>query len=52
LGLRHLLGEALQSNDEIKGLARRAGFAVTRRPGDWQVIRFEKHLPPSDRQPG
>ncbi len=50
LGLRQLLGEALQSNDEIKGLARRAGFAITRRPGEWQVIRFEKRLPSSDRR--
>jgi GNAT superfamily N-acetyltransferase len=52
LGLRQLLGEALQSNDEIKSLARRAGFAITRRPGEWQVIRFEKQLPSSDQQWG
>lgn len=49
LGLLHLLGEALQSNEEMKGLARRAGFAVTRRPGDWKVVHLEKHL--SSREP-
>ena len=25
-------------------LARKSGFAFTRSPGDWKLVRFEKHI--------
>jgi GNAT superfamily N-acetyltransferase len=52
MGLRRLLGEALQSNDQMRGLAKRAGFAVTQRPGEWDLVHIEKHLPSSGLSPG
>jgi hypothetical protein len=26
------------------GLARKSGFAFTRNPDDWKLVRFEKHI--------
>jgi hypothetical protein len=26
------------------GLARKSGFAFTHSPGDWKLVRFEKHI--------
>jgi hypothetical protein len=26
------------------GLARRSGFAFANSPGDWKLVRFEKHI--------
>ena len=38
-----LKGETLKGNDEMKGLARKAGFEFTRSP-DWRAVRFDKRL--------
>jgi RimJ/RimL family protein N-acetyltransferase len=43
LGYLDLFGETLKTNDEMKGLARKAGFAFTRSP-DWRAVRFDKRL--------
>jgi len=43
-GAHRLFGDTLRSNDAMLGLARKSGFAFTRSPGDWKLIRFEKHI--------
>jgi GNAT superfamily N-acetyltransferase len=43
-GAEHLFGDTLRSNDSMIGLARKSGFAFTASPGDWKLVRFEKHL--------
>jgi RimJ/RimL family protein N-acetyltransferase len=44
LGARRLFGDTLRSNDVMIGLARKSGFAFTASPGDWKLVRFEKHI--------
>jgi GNAT superfamily N-acetyltransferase len=46
MGVRRLFGEALQSNDKMKLLAKKAGFTLSRPAGDWTVVRFDKALNP------
>jgi GNAT superfamily N-acetyltransferase len=43
LGYFGLFGETLRTNDQMKALARRAGFAFARST-DWRAIRFDKKL--------
>jgi GNAT superfamily N-acetyltransferase len=43
LGHFELFGETLKTNDRMKGLARREGFAFSR-PPDWRAVRFDKKL--------
>ncbi len=43
-GARRLFGDTLRSNDVMIGLARKSGFAFTLSPGDWKLVRFEKHI--------
>jgi RimJ/RimL family protein N-acetyltransferase len=43
LGYFELFGETLKTNDQMKGLARRAGFEFTRSL-DWRAVRFDKKL--------
>ncbi|MDO9562529.1 MAG: GNAT family N-acetyltransferase [Bradyrhizobium sp.] len=43
-GANRLFGDTLRSNDAMLGLARNSGFAFTRSPGDWKLVRFEKHI--------
>ncbi len=43
LGHFELFGETLKTNDRMKGLARRAGFAFSGSP-DWRAVRFDKKL--------
>jgi RimJ/RimL family protein N-acetyltransferase len=43
-GARRLFGDTLRSNDVMIGLARKSGFAFTQSPGDWKLVRFEKHI--------
>ena len=43
LGNFGLFGETLKTNDQMKALARKAGFAVGR-SDDWRAIRFDKQL--------
>jgi GNAT superfamily N-acetyltransferase len=44
LGANRLFGDTLRSNDVMIGLARKSGFAFTNSPGDWKLVRFEKHI--------
>jgi RimJ/RimL family protein N-acetyltransferase len=43
-GARRLFGDTMRSNDAMIGLARKSGFAFTNSPGDWKLVRFEKHI--------
>jgi hypothetical protein len=43
-GAKRLFGDTLRSNDVMVGLARKSGFAFTASPGDWKLVRFEKHV--------
>lgn len=43
-GAGRLFGDTLRSNDAMISLARKSGFAFTNSPGDWKLVRFEKHL--------
>ncbi len=43
-GAGRLFGDTLRSNDVMIGLARKSGFAFTNSPGDWKLVRFEKHI--------
>ncbi len=43
LGYLDLFGETLKGNDEMKSLARKAGFEFTRSL-DWRAVRFDKRL--------
>jgi GNAT superfamily N-acetyltransferase len=47
-GAKRVFGDTLRSNDAMLGLARKSGFAFTNSPGDWKLVRFEKHI---DRAP-
>jgi GNAT superfamily N-acetyltransferase len=47
-GAKRLFGDTLRSNEAMIGLARKSGFAFTNSPGDWKLVRFEKHM---DRAP-
>jgi GNAT superfamily N-acetyltransferase len=42
-GAKRLFGDTLRSNDVMIDLARKSGFAFTNSPGDWKLVRFEKH---------
>ena len=44
LGAGRIFGDTLRSNDVMMGLARKAGFAFTRNPDDWKLVRFEKRI--------
>jgi GNAT superfamily N-acetyltransferase len=43
-GAQRLFGDTLRSNDVMIGLARKSGFAFANSPGDWKLVRFEKHI--------
>jgi GNAT superfamily N-acetyltransferase len=43
-GARRLFGDTLRSNDVMISLARKSGYAFTQSPGDWKLVRFEKHV--------
>ncbi len=43
-GARSVFGDTLRSNEVMMGLARKSGFAFTRHPDDWKLVRFEKHV--------
>jgi GNAT superfamily N-acetyltransferase len=44
LGAEHIFGDTLRSNDAMIGVARKAGYAFVPTPGDWKLVRFEKHI--------
>jgi GNAT superfamily N-acetyltransferase len=43
-GTRRMFGDTLRSNDVMMGMARKSGFAFTRHPDDWKLVRFEKRI--------
>jgi len=43
-GAIRLFGDTLRSNDAMIGLARKSGYAFMPSPGDWKLVRFEKHI--------
>jgi GNAT superfamily N-acetyltransferase len=43
-GADHIFGDTLRSNDAMIGVARKAGYAFVPTPGDWKLVRFEKHI--------
>jgi GNAT superfamily N-acetyltransferase len=43
-GADRLFGDTLRSNDAMIGLARKSGYAFMPSPGDWKLVRFEKHI--------
>jgi GNAT superfamily N-acetyltransferase len=43
-GAERLFGDTLRSNEAMIGLARKSGYAFTHSPGDWKLVRFEKHI--------
>jgi len=46
-GAERLFGDTLRSNDSMIGLARKSGYAFKQSPGDWKLVRFEKHIDPA-----
>jgi RimJ/RimL family protein N-acetyltransferase len=44
LGAVRMLGDTLRSNEAMIALARKSGFAFTRQPDDWKLVRFEKDI--------
>jgi RimJ/RimL family protein N-acetyltransferase len=43
-GADHLYGDTLRSNSAMIALARKSGFSFVPTPGDWKLVRFEKHI--------
>jgi GNAT superfamily N-acetyltransferase len=43
-GAISLFGDTLRSNAAMIGLASKSGFAFGNSPGDWKLVRFEKHI--------
>lgn len=44
LGSLSLFGETFRNNEQMIGLARKAGYAFGAAPSDWRQVRFEKTL--------
>jgi GNAT superfamily N-acetyltransferase len=43
-GAAHIFGDTLRSNDAMIGVARKSGYSFVPTPGDWKLVRFEKHI--------
>src|SRR3954467_15631871 len=43
-GAEHIFGDTLRSNDAMISVARKAGYSFLPTPGDWKLVRFEKHI--------
>jgi GNAT superfamily N-acetyltransferase len=43
-GADRLFGDTLRSNEAMISLARKSGYAFMPSPGDWKLVRFEKHI--------
>ena len=46
LGAHVMFGDTLRSNEAMISLARKIGYAFTRHPDDWKLVRFEKVIEP------
>jgi GNAT superfamily N-acetyltransferase len=44
LGAHVMFGDTLRSNEAMISLARKSGYAFTRHPDDWKLVRFEKPI--------
>ncbi|HET6839574.1 MAG TPA: GNAT family N-acetyltransferase [Bradyrhizobium sp.] len=44
LGAKRLFGDTLRSNAAMIALARKSGYGFAPSPGDWKLVRFEKHI--------
>ena len=44
LGATKIFGDTLRSNEAMISLARKLGYAFTRHPDDWKLVRFEKPI--------
>ena len=44
LGAERIFGDALNTNKDMVGLARKRGYRFTHPPGDWTLVRFEKDI--------
>jgi len=44
LGGLRMFGDTLRSNEVMMALARKSGFAFSRHPDDWKLVRFEKAI--------
>ena len=43
-GAGHIFGDTLRSNDAMISAARKTGYSFVPTPGDWKLVRFEKHI--------
>ena len=43
-GAERIFGDTLRSNASMISLARKSDYAFTNSPGDWKLVRFEKHI--------
>lgn len=43
-GAERLFGDTLRSNEAMISLARKSGYSFLPSPGDWKLVRFEKHI--------
>ena len=43
-GAGRVFGDTLRSNDAMIGVARKSGYSFVPTPGDWKLVRFEKHI--------
>ena len=50
LGATRVFGDTLRSNDVMIDLARKSGFDFKPSPGDWKLVRFEKHIDAEPRE--
>jgi RimJ/RimL family protein N-acetyltransferase len=44
LGATRLVGDTLRNNDEMKGLARKLGYAFAHSPYGWELVRVQKPI--------
>jgi GNAT superfamily N-acetyltransferase len=44
VGASSLFGDTFRTNEEMRGLARKAGFAFAHAPGDWTLVRAQKRI--------
>jgi len=49
-GADRLFGDTLRSNEAMISLARKSGYAFMPSPGDWKLVRFEKHIDAEPRE--
>ena len=44
LGAERIFGDALNTNKDMLGLARKRGYRFGHPPGDWTLVRFTKDI--------